>query len=179
MPDARIVYPVSEYSEIFRRLDVFAFHHGAEAQSPEYPNLNIRYTNLAGTAEYEAQNISIMEWDRINEELTFAYDIADGDFNQITLGLEDILEVSTLEPTLSLVLDAFSEFPADITVSFDYVTARGTQKRVTGLTPAFVRPSETHAGKSILAGFMEQEVGAFTRKTFRTDRITNLVRDSA
>jgi hypothetical protein len=179
MPDARTVYPESEYSEIFRRLDVFAFHHGPEAQSPEYPNLNIRYTNLAGTAEYEAQNVSILEWDRINEELTFAYDIADGDFNQITLGLEDILEVSTLEANLSHVLNVFSEFPHDITVSFDYVTARGTQKRLTGLTPAFVRPSETHTGKSILTGFMEQENGSFVRKTFRTDRITNLVRDNA
>jgi len=179
MPDARTVYPASEYSEIFRRLDVFAFHHGVEAQSPEYPNLNIRYTNLARTAEYEAQNVSILEWDRINEELTFAYDIAGNAFNQITLSLDDILEVSVLEGAPALTVDAFTQFPADATISFSYTTARGTQKAITSLTPAFVRPSETHAGKSILIGFQESEDGSYARKTFRTDRITNLTRNNA
>jgi hypothetical protein len=79
----------------------------------------------------------------------------------------------------ALTLDTIAEFPSDATISFSYTTARGSQKSITALTPAFVRPSERHAGKSILVGFAPQEDGTFTRKTFRTDRITNLVRDAA
>ena len=76
-------------------------------------------------------------------------------------------------------LDDFTQLPTDATITFDYTTARGSQKSITGLTPAFVRPSERHAGKSILVGFAPQEDGTFTRKTFRADRIENLVKDSS
>jgi hypothetical protein len=75
------------------------------------------------------------------------------------------------------VLSTFTQAAADYTAEFDYVTARGSRKHVTKFTPSFIRPSERHQGKKILVGFVEQEDGTFVRKTFRTDRITNLVRD--
>jgi len=65
-------------------------------------------------------------------------------------------------------------------VSFDYTTARGTQKRITGLTPAYTQPSENHPGKTLFVGFKEnEETGSYDRKQFRTDRITNLTQDNA
>jgi hypothetical protein len=128
------------------------------------------------------KNISVLEWDPFSEQLTFTYALANGDSDTVTIAQYDILEVfedQFVPDSLETSLDAFTELPSDITVSFDYTTARGTQKRVTGITTAFVRPSETHAGKSILVGFTEQEDGSYARKTFRTDRITNLRRDAA
>jgi len=71
-------------------------------------------------------------------------------------------------------LDVITRTIADTTLSFNYTTARGVQKSITGVTPAFIRESENHQGKSILVGFVEQEDGLFARKTFRTDRITNV-----
>jgi hypothetical protein len=103
----------------------------------------------------------------------------------IAARIDDVDDVVFTEPDEgtaqgeALTLDTIAEFPADATVSFTYTTARGTTKSITALTPAFVRPSETHAGKSILVGFAPQEDGTFARKTFRTDRITSLVRDNA
>jgi hypothetical protein len=90
-------------------------------------------------------------------------------------------DVDEVDETQSeeLTLVSIAEFPSDATVSFTYTTARGTTKSVTGLTPAFVRPSETHSGRFILVGFLPQEDGAFARKTFRTDRITDFIRDAA
>jgi hypothetical protein len=71
-------------------------------------------------------------------------------------------------------LDVITRTIGDTTLYFDYTTARGVQKRITGVTPAFIRESENHEGKNILVGFVEQEDGTFVRKTFRTDRITNV-----
>ena len=110
--------------------------------------------------------------------------VATQDGRRIASNLDDVDDVIFTEAgaqteTGALTLDTITEFPADATVSFSYTTARGTQKRITGLTPAFVRPSETHTGKNILVGFTEQEDGSYARKTFRTDRITNLTRDNA
>jgi len=78
------------------------------------------------------------------------------------------------EPEEDTSLAPVAQFDNDVTVSFNYTTARGTQKRITNLTPAFVRPSERHTGKNILVGFYEDEDRSYARKTFRTDRITDL-----
>jgi hypothetical protein len=76
--------------------------------------------------------------------------------------------------TYDFDLDIITRTITDTTLSFDYRTARGVQKSITGVTPAFIRESENHEGKNILVGFVEQEDGTFARKTFRTDRITNV-----
>ena len=73
------------------------------------------------------------------------------------------------------IIDTLTNVDGDVTASFSYTTARGNRKSVTGLTPAFVRPSERHDGQSILVGFLENENERYVRKTFRTDRITDLV----
>jgi hypothetical protein len=73
------------------------------------------------------------------------------------------------------VIDTLTNVDGDVEASFSYTTARGNRKSITGLTPAFVRPSERHDGQSILVGFLKQENGRYVRKTFRTDRITDLV----
>jgi hypothetical protein len=73
------------------------------------------------------------------------------------------------------VLVTLTNVEGDVTASFSYTTARGSRKQIENLTPAFVRPSERHDGQSILVGFVKQENGRYVRKTFRTDRITNLV----
>jgi hypothetical protein len=175
MPTPRTVhtdYLTSDYGDVFRRFE--------GSGGDDYPQLNILFAADFHSVETTvAQNIAVLEWDDANGELTFSYDLDDNDSDQLTLGYEDIIAVTVTDLDLSLTPDAFTQFPTDATVAFDYTTARGTQKRVTGLTPAFVRPSERHAGKNILVGFTEQEDGTFARKTFRTDRITNLVRDNA
>jgi len=120
-----------------------------------------------------------------NEEMFSVLVVEYPDGGVIAARLDDVEDVVFIEEdegeaqSEALTLDTIAEFPADATVSFSYTTARGSQKSITGLTPAFVRPSETHAGKNILVGFAPQEDGTFVRKTFRTDRITNLVRDAA
>jgi hypothetical protein len=76
--------------------------------------------------------------------------------------------------TYDFNLDIITRTISDTTLSFNYTTARGVQKSITGVTPAFIRESENHEGKNILVGFVESEDGTFARKTFRTDRITNV-----
>jgi hypothetical protein len=73
------------------------------------------------------------------------------------------------------VLETLTNVEGDVTASFSYTTARGSRKQIENLTPAFVRPSERHPGQSILVGFLKQENNRYVRKTFRTDRITDLV----
>jgi hypothetical protein len=77
-------------------------------------------------------------------------------------------------PAPQLDLDAFTQFGEDETLNFDYTDARGNRKIITGLTPAFVRPSVNHPGKRLLVGFLRSENSSYVRKTFRTDRITNV-----
>jgi hypothetical protein len=180
MPDfnfTHAVRPEAEWRGTFR------WFEGRNISDEARLNITFR-TGFDGTEKFTAVNVSVLEWDSVSAELTFKYEL-DYDFfrdrthEMVTLSEDDILEVSVDSVRPAASLDAFTELPSDITVSFDYVTARGTQKRLTGITPAFTRPSETHTGKTILVGFTEQENGSYARKTFRTDRITNLSRDNA
>jgi hypothetical protein len=181
MPDATTPVVIFYYHQKVEWDTLFSHYEGQPQDSFKQLNISFKY-GFSGDMSRVAKNVSVLEWDRFNEQLTFTFALANSGSDTITLGVDDILEVSEYQfvpDNLETSLDAFTELPSDITVSFDYTTARGTQKRLTGVTPAFVRPSETHAGKSILVGFTEQEDGSYARKTFRTDRITNLSRDNA
>jgi len=175
MPNATITHTVCPESE-WR--GTFVWFEGQDSSDASRLNVTFK-AGFDGTEEYCAENVSVLEWDVLNTELIFK----NGDHETVTIHEDNILEVSVdvvrSEESPTASLDVFTELPSDITVSFDYVTARGTQKRLTSITPAFTRPSETHAGKTILVGFTEQEDGSYARKTFRTDRITNLTRDNA
>jgi hypothetical protein len=121
----------------------------------------VNYSNVHGVLTYTVVDDDL-------EERSY-YVVQDNALHAVWTGVDSVEEQD--EDTLAPV----AQFDTDVTISFDYTTARGTEKHITGLTPAFVRPSETHAGKNILVGFAPQEDGTFARKTFRTDRITNLV----
>jgi hypothetical protein len=168
MPERTVTISPSRYLEVLSELQL-----GLR----DYSEILL---SIHGTS-YANAPVRILAVDSVCNTVTFGDE--DSIWDEVyNADINDIYEFQVIEEDYStpqLELDTLTQFPSDATVSFNYTTARGSQKSITGLTPAFVRPSETHAGKNILVGFVEQEDGSFVRKTFRTDRITNLVRDNA
>jgi hypothetical protein len=128
-------------------------------------NADLKLTTIPGMDQYQQQNPS--------SGSHFVSTGIDRSHDQTVIHLEP--NRYGARPAQQLNLDAFTQFDEDETVSFDYTTARGSQKSITGLTPAFVRPSVNHPGKNLLVGFLRSENSSYARKTFRTDRITNVV----
>jgi predicted DNA-binding transcriptional regulator YafY len=78
------------------------------------------------------------------------------------------------ENVVELLVELLVDFSAEPIISFDYTSAQGRSRHVTLLTPVSLRPSR-HIGNNVLVAFVEQGDGSFARKTFRTDRIQNIV----
>jgi hypothetical protein len=158
------IVPLEEYDSLFTRLaalpedDIQEFHITINDDSV--------YDEVASVISYSAAR-KIVTLSLLNS-------------GGIIIPINQINEVRFPElenGATPMYLHQIPMYPGHTFLSFDYVNARGVQSHVTGVIPGYIRPSDNHPGKNLLVGFKEnEETGDAVHRTFRTDRITNLVR---